>query len=124
MLSYATIGTNDYEKAVGFYNEVLGCLGAFQLQDRGDFCLWGKEGHDGVLAVCAPFDGQPATVGNGSMFGVQADSEEQVRGVYEKALALGGTDEGPPGLRGDGAVYSAYFRDLDGNKLAVFFRPQ
>jgi catechol 2,3-dioxygenase-like lactoylglutathione lyase family enzyme len=42
---------------------------------------------------------------------------------YDALLAeLGGTDEGPPGLRGEGGegFYAAYFRDLDGNKLDVF----
>jgi predicted lactoylglutathione lyase len=47
----------------------------------------------------------------------------QVDALHAKALALGGTDEGAPGVRGaEGpqAFYGAYFRDLDGNKLCAF----
>ena len=39
--------------------------------------------------------------------------------LHAKAISLGASDEGAPGLRGD-TFYGAYFRDPDGNKLAVF----
>jgi len=67
-----------------------------------------------------PFDGKPATVGNGVMVSLQADSREMVDRIHKKALELGGTDEGPAGLR-DGKFYIGYFRDLDGNKLNAYF---
>lgn len=75
-----------------------------------------------MLCVFRPFDGQPATVGNGVMAGLAADSREAVDRVHRKALELGGIDEGSPGLRAEGGdgFYAAYFRDLDGNKLDVF----
>ena len=41
------------------------------------------------------------------------------RPLYDKAIKLGGKDEGPPGTRW-GNFYAAYFRDLDGNKLNAF----
>jgi predicted lactoylglutathione lyase len=66
-----------------------------------------------------PFDGQPATVGNGVMVALSGADTAQVQAMHAKALALGGKDEGLPGPRGEG-FYAAYFRDLDGNKLAVF----
>ena len=71
------------------------------------------------LAIMQPFNGQPATIGNGDMVGLLADSKETVDRVYRKALELGGSDEGPAGPRGD-SFYVGYFRDLDGNKLCVF----
>ena len=37
-----------------------------------------------------------------------------------RAMSLGAKDEGAPGPRGQG-FYAGYFRDLDGNKLNVFF---
>ena len=58
-----------------------------------------------------------------TMVALAVDSKEKVHAVYEKALELGGTDEGPPGLRGD-LFYAGYFRDLDGNKLNVFYANQ
>jgi predicted lactoylglutathione lyase len=66
-----------------------------------------------------PYDGQPATRGNGTMVALAVGSREQVDRLYRLALELGGTDEGPAGPRGDG-FYAGYFRDLDGNKLNVF----
>ena len=45
-----------------------------------------------------------------------ADCKDKVDSLYAKALALGGTSEGEPGLRGE-TLYAAYFRDLDGNKF-------
>jgi predicted lactoylglutathione lyase len=62
-------------------------------------------------------------VGNGVMAGIAVDSRDKVDRIHAKALALGGSDEGAPGLRADGGdgFYAAYFRDLDGNKLDVFF---
>ena len=72
------------------------------------------------MSVIKPFDGKPATVGNGVMVALQAASKEQVGAVHKKALELGGKDEGAPGPRGAG-FYAAYFRDLDGNKLNAFF---
>jgi predicted lactoylglutathione lyase len=66
-----------------------------------------------------PYDGQTASVGNGVMIGLLADSPEAVDRVYRKALEVGGKDEGAAGPRGEG-FYVGYFRDLDGNKLCVF----
>ena len=66
-----------------------------------------------------PFNGQPATPGNGNMAAISVKSNEDVDRVYAKAIALGGTDEGPAGAR-SAAFYAGYFRDLDGNKLCVF----
>ena len=63
-----------------------------------------------------PHDGNAATVGNGVMVALAADSREQVDAIYAAAIAAGGADEGAPGERGPG-VYAGYFRDLDGNKL-------
>jgi len=80
---------------------------------------YGSESSPGMFAVCKPYDVNPATVGNGAMFALFAPSRDVVDKTYAVAMANGGADEGPPGLRGD-TFYAAYFRDLDGNKLCVF----
>ena len=54
------------------------------------------------------------------MVALAADSKEMVVKVYNKALELGATDEGAAGPRMEG-FYAGYFRDLDGNKLNVFY---
>ena len=74
------------------------------------------------LGVIKPHDGKAATPGNGAMVALAVDSQAKVKALYDKALSLGGKDEGPPGLRW-GTFYAAYFRDLDGNKLNFFHFP-
>ena len=119
MLAYVTLGTNDYDKALAFYDALLGVLGASRIMGDDRMMSWGKEG--GVLAVCRPHDGAPATVGNGVMVSLQARDTAEVDALHAKALSLGGTDEGAPGPRGEeGTFYLGYVRDLDGNKLAFF----
>jgi uncharacterized glyoxalase superfamily protein PhnB len=72
-----------------------------------------------VVTITKPFDGNPATVGNGVMVAMKMPSKEAVDAFYQKAIELGATDEGAPGQRGEG-FYAGYFRDLDGNKLNAF----
>ena len=116
MVSYVTLGTNDYERAAKFYDALLADVGAKRLMENERIILWGSPGA-ALLAVCKPFDGRTASVGNGVMVALAASSPEQVSAIYNKALELGGTDEGAPGSRGDGGMTIGYFRDLDGNKL-------
>jgi catechol 2,3-dioxygenase-like lactoylglutathione lyase family enzyme len=119
MLGYCTIGTNDLAAAGAFYDEVAKILGHGRIMENDRVIMWGSPGKGAMLGLIKPLDEQPATAGNGSMFGFHAESEEQVDRVYDFALANGGSDEGPPGPRGD-AFYGAYFRDPEGNKLVCF----
>ncbi|MDR3416327.1 MAG: VOC family protein [Nevskia sp.] len=120
MIGYVTLGTNNLERAAAFYDALLGEMGAKRMMDYPTFIMWAtKPGAAGLCAI-KPHDGKPATVGNGVMVALMAGSKEQVDALYNKAIQLGGTDEGKPGPRGDG-FYAAYFRDLDGNKLNFFF---
>lgn len=118
MIGYATIGTNDLDKAKAFYDKVLEPLGGKRTFDFDRMQFYGGAGQS-MLAVCKPYDEQPATPGNGSMFGIPAAEKSQVDAAHAAALAAGGKCEGPPGQRLDN-FYGAYFRDLDGNKLCVF----
>lgn len=120
MIGYVTLGTNDLPRAAAFYDELLGLLGARRfLEEPGTFIAWAVAPDKPAVSVTRPFDGQPATAGNGTMIALVVDSRDLVHQVYHKALELGGQDEGPPGPRMDG-FYAAYFRDLDGNKLNAF----
>lgn len=119
MIGYTCVGTNNLDKAVAFYTELLGLLGAQQFfkNDRG--VGWGTAPDKPMFSVMQPFDKNAASVGNGSMVALAAANPDQVKALHAKALALGAKDEGAPGPRGTG-FYGAYFRDLDGNKLAAF----
>ena len=120
MLAYTTIGTNDLPRAAAFYDELLSLIGAKRFMENEQFIAWGSSQDGAGLGVTKPFDGQAATVGNGVMVALGADSRDTVDRLYAKALELGGSDEGRPGLRFEG-FYAAYFRDLDGNKLNVCY---
>lgn len=123
MIGYVMVGTNDLERATGFYDALLREVGVGRLFPTPNGQAYGPAPGQPMLAVTKPYDGQPATAGNGTMVALSLDSRAQVDTVHARALALGGSDEGAPGLRGpEGpqAFYGAYFRDLDGNKLCVF----
>ena len=120
MIGYVTLGTNDLPRAARFYDALLGTIGGKRLMEHETFIAWGTGPSSPMLSVTLPFDQQPATVGNGVMVALHVDSKAKVDAVYKKALELGAKDEGPAGARGDG-FYAGYFRDLDGNKLNVFF---
>jgi hypothetical protein len=120
MIGYALFGTNDLPRAAAFYDALLAEIGATRFMESDRFIAWAVNPEAPSLGVCLPFDGKPATVGNGTMMALALDSNEKVDRLYAKALALGGTDEGPAGPRGLDGFYAGYFRDLDGNKLNVF----
>ncbi len=119
MIGYVTLGTNDLERAAKFYDAIAAEMGTSRMMEWPGAIAWGTPGGSAGIGLTKPFNGEPATVGNGVMVALEANSEEQVRRIYEIALAHGGTDEGPPALRWEG-FYAAYFRDPDGNKLNAF----
>lgn len=119
MLGYVTIGTRDLPRAVKFYEAIAQEMETPRLMEFDTFIAWQKPGGPAGLAVTLPYDKNLASVGNGMMVALQAKDAAQVKRLYELALSMGGTDEGPPGDRG-GGFYAAYFRDLDGNKLNAF----
>jgi catechol 2,3-dioxygenase-like lactoylglutathione lyase family enzyme len=119
MIGYVTIGTNDLPRAAAFYDALLAELGAKRLMEYDRGYQYGQSMDKPGIGLVKPFDGKPASVGNGMMVALAADSKATVDRVYKKALELGAADEGPAGPRGEG-FYAGYFRDLDGNKLSVF----
>ncbi len=120
MIGYVMVGTNNFDEAAKFYDDLLGVLGAGRFMDTESFIAWATTPGAPALSICKPNDGNAATVGNGGMVAISAGSKEQVDELYAKAIELGGTDEGAPGPRMDN-FYAGYFRDLDGNKLNAFY---
>ena len=120
MIGYVTLGVADLERAARFYDPISEELGTGRMMEFDTFIAWGTPGGAAGVAATLPYDGKPATVGNGTMVALQAKDADQVRRLYEIALAHGGSDEGAPGPRGEDGFYAAYFRDPDGNKLNAF----
>ena len=120
MLSVARYGTSDLARATSFYDEIAKLLAAKRVIDRDDVVAY-KGADGGMFLIGRPFAGE-AKSGNGTQIGFIAPSRAVIDAVYAKAMELGGTCEGPPGVRGpDGpsGFYAAYFRALDGNKIMV-----
>jgi catechol 2,3-dioxygenase-like lactoylglutathione lyase family enzyme len=124
MIGYITLGSNDLPRARTFYSELLGTIGGKKLMDFGeDFTLYGVDLGKPGIAVTKPYNGEAASPGNGNMAALVMLERAQVDALHAKALELGGSCEGPPGLRGEEgpmAFYAAYFRDPDGHKLCAF----
>ncbi len=119
MIGYTTLGTNDMERACKFYDELFASTGKQRIMEMENFIVWGSSMAEPGFSITLPFDGNPATVGNGVMIAIKMDSKEEVDAFYAKAIELGAADEGEPGPRGEG-FYAGYFRDPDGNKLNAF----
>ena len=120
MIGYVTLGTHDLARAAAFYDAIAAEMGTARMfsTDRG--IAWGTPGGGAGIGVMLPFDGNPASVGNGVMVALEARDRAQVDRIHALALEHGGSDEGAPGPRGDGGFYGAYFRDPDGNKLNAY----
>jgi catechol 2,3-dioxygenase-like lactoylglutathione lyase family enzyme len=127
MISYVTIGSDDLQRAETFYSAFLQRLG-YQLQISGEGLSYSLPAAPGLPAgppdfyVKPPYNGKPASSGNGTMVAFQVPSQHMVRDLHSAALAAGGQNEGDPGFR---VAYSAHFyvsylRDPQGNKIALF----
>ncbi len=119
MIGYVTLGVRDLPRAVAFYDAIAKLMDTPRFMESETFVAWATPGGPAGIGVIKPFDGKPATWGNGTMVALNARDPAHVKAIYDLALSMGGMDEGPPGDRG-GGFYAAYFRDLDGNKLNAF----
>ena len=120
MIGYVTLGTNNKAKAEKFYDDLLKEIGGSRFMETEQFTAYATSPGKPGIGITKPFDGKPATVGNGVMVALDVGSIDKVNALYKKAISLGAKDEGAPGPRGDQGFYAAYFRDLDGNKLNAF----
>lgn len=120
MIGYVTVGTNDFEAALAFYDSLLASVSINRLWSHGHMAAWGRSRLEPSICIAIPFDGGPATVGNGTMVALRMSDRADVDTLHAKCLELGGANEGHPAPRGDHGFYGGYFRDLDGNKLNAY----
>ncbi len=119
MIGYTTLGTNDLEAATTFYDALFADMGYERIIPNERLVLWSSKAGAAMLGVIKPFDGETATVGNGTMVAIMVDSPETVAKLHAKALSLGAADEGEVAIRGGNLTFG-YVRDPDGNKLAFY----
>jgi hypothetical protein len=123
LIGYTLVGTNDMQRAHAFYDALFRTVGVGRIIQLPHLAGWGVDWNKPIFGVALPVDGQAASAGNGSMVALGWRTREKVRRLHEKAVEMGGVDEGAPGVRGQeggNAFYAAYVRDLDGNKLCFY----
>lgn len=121
IISHVSVGTNDFERAIAFYDQVLSTLGCKRIMEHPGAIAYGKQYPE--FWVNIPFDNKTATVGNGTHLGFIAPTKEAVHAFYEAALSAGGKGEGEPGGREEYGepYYGCFVRDLDGHKIEAAF---
>ena len=117
MFSHVTLGCNDFTRARPFWLAMMEVLGHPVWIDREGCIAFGGDSGPRTFVV-TPFDLKAAAPGNGVHVAYVVETRAKVDAFHAAALANGGTDEGPPGLRRyHPNYYGAYVRDPDGNKL-------
>lgn len=121
ILSHVSLGTNNFDRAVAFYDRVLPTLGIQRMMEYPGAIAYGKRFPEFWIQI--PFDNQTATVGNGTHIGFIAPTKEAVHAFYEAAIAAGATAEGAPGGRPEYSepYYGCFVRDLDGHKIEASY---
>ena len=119
MFTHVMVGSNDIARSKKFYDALFVAMGGQpatpNAQERLAYLHNG-----GRFVVSKPIDGKPATYANGGTIGFGMSGPEQINAWHKAGVANGGTSvEDPPGVRHGslGALYLAYLRDPDGNKL-------
>ena len=121
IISHVSVGTNDFQRAIAFYDAVLSTLGCRRVMEHADTLAWGKSFPE--FWVHVPIDGEQASVGNGTHVSFDAATKQQVHEFYDAALEAGATEDGPPGPRPHYGqpYYGCFVRDLDGNKIEATY---
>ena len=129
MLDHVGFAVSDAEASRQFYEKALAPLGITLIMSVPP----GKT-EAGGAAHGFGSDGKPyfwigdnERVGEGSHLAFTADTRAQVHEFYQAAIAAGGKDNGPPGLRPHyhPNYYAAFVHDPDGlNIEAVCHRPE
>jgi catechol 2,3-dioxygenase-like lactoylglutathione lyase family enzyme len=120
-ISRVSLGTNNYERAVAFYDRVLAVLGIGRVMEHPGAAAYGRSYPE--FWIQTPYDGQTASTGNGVHVGFIAASRAEVDAFFKEAIAAGATQDGNPGHRHEYGepYYGCFVRDLDGNKIEATF---
>ncbi|UWM74756.1 MULTISPECIES: VOC family protein [Rhizobium] len=128
MLHHASLGVSDIERSAAFYDAALAALGYIRVWDdirpgeTGQAIGYGNPGGGDKLAIKHRPDGQRPP-GPGFHLAFAAPSRQAVDRFYAAAIAHGGSDNGPPGLRSHYGehYYAAFVIDPDGHALEAVF---
>jgi catechol 2,3-dioxygenase-like lactoylglutathione lyase family enzyme len=117
VLGHLSFGVKDLDRAAMFYDAVLAPLGVVRVWGSAKGVGYGAPGGQDRLALF-PVP-EPSVPGPGFHLAFDAPSHAAVDAFHAAALAAGGQDRGPPGLRPHygSTYYAAFVVDLDGHKL-------
>ena len=120
IIDFVMVGTNDLEKSSKFYDAILSHLGMKRVTITERYIGYGHSSEDNGVKfyITKPHNKETATVGNGTMVALSAETKEAVDKFHSVALENGAVNEGEPGPRSDGNYYG-YIRDHDGNKITA-----
>jgi catechol 2,3-dioxygenase-like lactoylglutathione lyase family enzyme len=119
-IDHLSLGVADVPAARAFYDRVLETLGIRCLASGDGFAAFGRDRV--AFLLLRPYDGGPASAGNGAHVAFAAPDREAVARAHAAGLAAGARDEGAPGERGAypmPGVFAAYLRDPWGNKIEL-----
>lgn len=118
MFDHLSIGVTDLEHSAAFYAAVLEPLGIVELGRNPRSVVYGPPGFEGeaplgIIRVDAP----PTSAA--FHLALSATTRDAVDAFHAAALAHGGRDDGPPGIREhyDPGYYAAFVLDPDGHRL-------
>lgn len=129
MLDHVGFAVADAERSRRFYEQALAPLGITLIMSvPPDKTIAGGTAH-GFGSNGKPYFwvGDNEAVGEGTHVAFEAESRAEVAAFYEAALAAGGRDNGPPGIRPHyhPNYYAAFVFDPDGiNIEAVCHHPE
>jgi catechol 2,3-dioxygenase-like lactoylglutathione lyase family enzyme len=120
VIYHVGVGVRDFEESVAFYTRALEPLGINLVEQRdadNRAATFGAGGQDDLLI----FEGRPQARVH---IALRSSSREAVERFYEAAIAAGGRDNGPPGIRSERAAdyYAAYVLDPNGNNIEAVWR--
>jgi len=121
IISHVSLGTNNFEKAIAFYDKVMATLGAKRVMEFEGAAAYGKDYPE--FWVQRPENGEPAEIANGAHYGFVAASKEEVHAFWDAAISMGAKPDGEPGPRphyGE-PYYGCFVRDLDNHKIEATF---
>ena len=116
MLDHVSIGVRDIAHSQAFYDRALAPLGITRLYAEGD-----RFAGYGVKPKAFFWIGVRATPQTGAHIAFAAPDHATVARFHEAAVAAGGKDNGPPGIRPHyhPNYYGAFVLDPDGHNIEV-----
>lgn len=117
MLHHLSLGVRDLALSAAFYDAALHALGYRRVFEDDDAIGYGVA--DGEDLLCLKHCAGAAAPGEGFHLAFAATSRAAVDQFHAAALAVGGQDNGPPGLRPDYGphYYAAFLVDPDGYRI-------